>query len=345
MTSPDEALQKWPAGLVLDSKGASRAIALCVMAGLVWYFFFAFDAVLPLEPKPLSILGRFLGIALTARALVELESVVRGLVQTGRMLRASLRLSDSKLEIVDQGPRSATLAPTDFVAVVSSPIRVYAILTNEAAVERRIPIYLDLTAFSGGRPGLLAETLMRWIRPQPQPAAPAPRLPSQIYAADPLEQTDVAIPHSYRWLLRGPHLSSLFGITLLLFAAFRQGPLLAVGVVATLASPCWVLWKVYQTRAHARLAGILSPEGLVIRDRRGADIIAWGDVTKIEHTQIRRWSVLTGLFRTNVAVLRMRRGSPVTIDETNVALPYPVLVALLKTYRKRSTDELSDESA
>lgn len=355
---------------VLDAIGR-RALTAPLLAGFMWAAV-VFRATLDQQARvgldPLGLIFRLLALALTVRTAILI-------VQLWPRLRAWRDKSRYALALTDDGLLLRTPV-ADYPVAKEDIIGIHEHGSwGEHSGRRWAFVYL-VTRPDSGRfflalpplfettPGVLAERLMRWRGPLPQPrdadeqaaevaARPSAPLPSKLFdqaAAGESLPGSVVIKHGSAYLRRGPYATVLLGLAVLTdwatlpADARMQGGMLAPLVMgfSLLAVPAiWFLMMRNDMKPRKGIALVLTPAEMLMRTRAGVHRVAWAEVQKLEITSRTGWSVLLGPHPQRTLVIRRKpsqaapsEDNTITYVEEFLGAPAEVVVALCDGYRK-----------
>jgi hypothetical protein len=357
---------------VLDAVGR-KALVAPLLAAFMWAAV-VFRATLEQQARsgldPLGLIFRVLALALTVR------TVLLG-VELWPRLRAWLDMRRYALVLTDDGLLLRTpvadfpVAKDDIIDIQEHGAwgdhsgrrwaHVYLITRPDSG-----RFYLALPPLFEATPGVLAERLMRWRGPRPEPraAGQAPGeqapgakesapLPSKLFdqaAAGESLPGSVVIKHGNAYLRRGPYATVLLGLAVLTdWAALPDsarvhGNMLAPMVMgfSLLAVPAiWFLTMRNDLKPRKGIALVLTPAEMLMRTRAGVHRVAWTEVQKLEITSRTGWSVLLGPHPQRTLIVR-RKPSKAAPDDDNtityveefLGAPAEVVVSLCDGYRK-----------
>jgi hypothetical protein len=328
-------------------------------AGLVWAIQARDHAHDSVDPAALI---------LTVLALLVAIQALFGLVRVGRRLALAVaatkhRLTLARDQLLLALPGERIEVPREAVWGVSerghwgqrsgggerfSPVYV---VTDPARTSGRT--HLVLPPVFGEGPGMIAEALMRWAPSKDEataePGAPPgePKLKSRVYddAASGARTSDgvIAIHHGCGWLTRGPYITALLGLALVLRwlqfdeqTAWLIGPeMIYIVFFGTLMVPlAWILLTLRELRPRKNLAFVLTDEALLIRTRRGVLDTPLGRLGTPRIDERIAWSAIRGVHRERTLILPRADDSPIRYEEAFLGVPAEVALILLTTKRR-----------
>lgn len=337
---------------VLDPIGV-RAVLALPMAAFVWGAAVFRETVAESSFDPMALLLRLVALGLSVRA------VVLGAVLV-RRLRAASRRAGHRLALTDEGLLLRTPAG-DFAVARGDVLAVKEHgVWQDKGTRRWVDVYvvtrpesgrthLALPPFFERTPGVLAERLMRWLGAPlevhaitAQPAELASKLYEGVARGERPPGVSV-VEHGRGWLRRGPYATVLLGVVLLegllrLPDETRARLGLLTPSLLVLALVVVPLWWLAATRRHVAprkgIALVLTPAELLLRTRGGVHRVRWSNVTRIELSSRRVWSLLEGAHAARTLVIHDREGGTVRYAEAFLGAPAEVVMALCDAYRK-----------
>lgn len=301
-------------------------------------------------------------LILTVLALLAAAQGLVGLVRLGQRLgvaararRMTLRLEDERLVL--DGPRGTVeVSRADILAIRErghwgsrGGRRRYSdvyVITSPAAGRTHLtlpPVFAD-------SPGQLAEALMRWRGPVPTKddyAPPAPsRLASRVYddatrGKEP--EGGVVIRHGNGWLGRGPYVTALLGLALILRwlrfdpeTASLIGPevVLSIAAAAILVPIGWVVLSMREVRPRKGLALVITPAEVLIRTRSGVLRATFRNLDTPTIDERPAWSALFGLYTSRTLVIARKEQPPIRYEEAFLGAPAEVAAALMEAMKR-----------
>lgn len=203
---------------------------------------------------------------------------------------------------------------------------------------------------------------MRWRGARPEPRererdddddSTPETLPSKLFdraAAGESLPGSVVIRHGSAYLRRGPYATVLLGLAVLTDWAMLPpearvgGNMLAPAVMgfSLLAVPAlWFTAMKRDLKPRKGIALVLTPDEMLMRTRAGVHRVVWREVTKLEITSRRAWSVLLGTHPQRTLVIRRRASKTGSSEDNTISYveeflgePAEVVVALCEGYRK-----------
>jgi hypothetical protein len=339
-----------------------RALTAPFLAGFMWAAAVFRETQSQQSLDPLALLFRVLALALSVRAL-------RLLILFAGRLRVRLAWRRYALALTPEGllyrsPQSDVVVPREQVLDVRERdgswsgkggrrwADVYVITDPESG-----RLFLALPPLFERTPGVLVETLMRWLSPSadsgelppptaagaaPQPEPLATKLWDRAAAGEQLPGV-VAIRHGSTWLQRGPYASILLGAAMLdgylrlpesARALLSQGPAVMLGVALVLVPLAWLVVTRASLKARKGLALVLTPGEVLVRTRAGLQRIRWADVTRCDVLSRTTWSLLQGTHQARAVVLQRKGESSIQCAEAFLSIPAEVVAGLCDAYRK-----------
>lgn len=353
---------------ILDALGR-RALTAPLLAGFLWAAVVYWATVHPgprLGLDPIGLLLRLIALALTARTIILCA-------QLWPRIRAWLDKSRYALVLTDDGLLLRTpvadypVAKDDIIDIQEHGAwgehsgrrwaHVYLITRPDSG-----RYYLALPPLFEATPGVLAERLMRWRGARPEPRererdddddSTPETLPSKLFdraAAGESLPGSVVIRHGSAYLRRGPYATVLLGLAVLTDWAMLPpearvgGNMLAPAVMgfSLLAVPAlWFTAMKRDLKPRKGIALVLTPDEMLMRTRAGVHRVVWREVTKLEITSRRAWSVLLGTHPQRTLVIRRRASKTGSSEDNTISYveeflgePAEVVVALCEGYRK-----------
>jgi len=301
-------------------------------------------------------------LILTLLALLAGTQAIFGVIRIARRVGLGLRRRQHRLtlepdRLILETPKERTVVTREDIVA----IRERGHWGKRAAGRRFSPVFivtrpssgrthLTLPPVFGESPGLIAEALMRWRGPVEAPedyAPPAPaRLPSRIYddavRGKPSEGT-VVVRHGRAWLARGPYITALMGITLVIRwlrfdapTARVIGPevVVIVAFVGALVPLGWILLSLRELRPRKGLALVITPAEVLVRTRGGVLQATFRNLTAPKIEQKTAWSVLFGLTTSQTLVITRGDAPPIRYEEAFLGLPAEVAASLLEAMKR-----------
>ena len=338
---------------LLDAEGI-QAVLAPMMAAVVWAAAVFREMVAGTSVDPLALGLRLLALGLTLRVLLLGATMARrlrihlshagwGLALTpeGLLLRSpELDLAvpkESVIGVVERGrwqERSGGRRWSEVYVVIDPRLgRTHLVL----------PPVFEETA------GLLAERLMRWRGPMPEPVAPtaAPAaLASKLYddaVANRAPEGVTVVRHGREWIQKGPYLLVLVAIAAIDSIA-RGGPrvweaidpLVGAGLVlAVLVIPARWLWMTRREVTPRRgVSMVLTPAECLIGTREGMLRTRWKDLAKVSVDSKKKWSVLEAAHHERQLVFTRLHAPPIRYDEPFLGMPVEAAQILVDAYRR-----------
>jgi len=337
---------------LLDADTTKAAVAP-VLAAICWSAAVFREMVSPTSLDPIGMILRAVALALTLRVLL-----LGGLLL--RRLRIWMESPRWALALTPGGLLLRT--PTHDVAIPRADV--LGVVERDKWQERRAGrrwtevfvvvnpalgrTHLALPPVFEDTPGLLAERLMRWRGPSPEPREPdaePAKLASRVYDRATQGLTDpgtTVLRHDRSWLKKAPFAVVVVGVVAL-EAVFRAGPtvwealepwMIAGMFVALLAIPARWLWMTRrEVTPRKGLAMVLTPAELLIRTRQGILRSRYGDLSKVNLDAKTKWSVLEGAHSARQLVLPRRHKGTIRYDEPYLGYPVEVVKVLIDAYR------------
>jgi hypothetical protein len=153
----------------------------------------------------------------------------------------------------------------------------------------------------------------------------------------------IAIHHGCGWLTRGPYITALLGLALVLRwlqfdeqTAWLIGPeMIYIVFFGTLMVPlAWILLTLRELRPRKNLAFVLTDEALLIRTRRGVLDTPLGRLGTPRIDERIAWSAIRGVHRERTLILPRADDSPIRYEEAFLGVPAEVALILLTTKRR-----------
>ena len=222
---------------------------------------------------------------------------------------------------------------------------VYVITSPEAG-----RTHLTLPPVFAESPGQLAEALMRWRGPVQGPADYAPpdpsRLASRVYddaARGKTPDGGVVIRHGRGWLGRGPYVTALLGLALILRwlrfdpeTAALIGPeaVLSIAFGAIIMPIGWVVLSMREVRPRKGLALVITPAEVLIRTRHGVLRATFRNLEAPRIDERPAWSALFGLYTDRTLVIARKGQPPIRYEEAFLGAPAEVAAALMEAMKR-----------
>lgn len=338
---------------LLDAEGI-QAVLAPMMAALVWAAAVFREMVVGTSVDPVALGLRLLALGLTLRVLILGATMVRRLRVYASHARWGLALTPEGLLL--RSPELDLAVPKESVVGVVERGRwqersggrrwseVYVVVDPSLGRTHLVlPPVFDDTA------GLLAERLMRWRGPMPEPvaptAAPAP-LASKLYDDAVARRTAegvTVVRHGAAWIKQGPYALVLVAIAAIDSIA-RGGPAVwdaidpwvgAGLVLAVLAIPARWLWMTRREVTPRRgVAMVLTPAECLIRTREGILRTRWKDLAKASVDSKKKWSILEAAHFERQLVLTRLHAPPIRYDEPFLGMPVEAAQILVDAYRR-----------
>lgn len=340
---------RWPP--ILEGDGI-RGLLGPLLAATAWAGA-SFREMVSGPVDPLALFMRLLAIGLSVRALFLLSGLLR-------RIWLGMNASRARLVLMEEG-MYARLPDGEHVMLRSE----IAGVTEHGAWQGRggrrfspvyvvgstaAPLFVTLPPIFEDTPGVLAETLMRWLGAKDGPETPTfpdpVGLASKTYddaAHGTLSAGTLAVQHGTRWLRGGPYSSILLAIAvadgwLRAPEAVRHaiGPFAVVGavVVSIIAPIGWILVARREINPRHGLAMVLTPAEVLFRTRSGVLRTRWAKLARVNIDERNAWSVLEGFHKSRALVLRRKEDEPIRYEEVFLGIPAEVAQVLLDAYRR-----------
>ncbi len=338
---------------LLDWDGV-QATTSPLLAAFMWAAAVFRESVVAHPMDPLSLLLRFLALALTVRAALLAW-------QMRKRVGAWLGAKRYALALADEGLVLRT--PTCDVAIAREDIvdvrergdwrqrsgrrwsEVFVVTRPQSG-----RLYLTIPPLFDRTPGMLAERLMRWLGVVPHPEEPTYPKPEQLASKlyDQVAKGEspagvTAIRHGRMWLKRGPYATVLLGVAVLdgILRAVLIGQkavgttapfVLGITLVAVPLLWMWFTWKHIKPRKGIAL--LMTPTEMLMRTREGVLRIRWSNLQKLRIDSKNIWSILEGLHESRTLVIHSKKSPDISYIEAFLGAPAEVVVALGEAYRK-----------
>lgn len=210
--------------------------------------------------------------------------------------------------------------------------------------------HLTLPPVFAESPGQLTEALMRWRGPVQGPVDYAPpdpsRLASRVYddaARGKTPDGGVVIRHGRGWLGRGPYVTALLGLALILrwlrfdpetAALIGPGAVLSIAFGAIMVSVGWVVLSMREVRPRNGLALVITPAEVLIRTRQGVLRATFRNLEAPRIEERPAWSALFGLYTERTLVIARKDQPPIRYEEAFLGVPAEVAAALMEAMKR-----------
>lgn len=308
---------------------------------------------------PFALFMRLLAFGLSVRALILGAELVRRLRVAASRRSAVLVLTPDGLWMRGGG-QDAWIEKDDIAAIVEPGhwqgrgrgrrwTDVLVVSASGAIGSSGAP-YLAIPPLFLETSGVLAEHLSRWrgaLAEPESPRFPEPEtLGSKIFddaARGVVAEGGIAIKHGSGWLRAGPY-ASLFLLvvaadgylraTAAERAALGVWPLLVVGAVAVLVPLAWIASTRREIAVRKGLAFVLTPAEVMMRTRAGVLRTKWSSLLRTTIDTKLGWSILEGIHRRKIVVLKRKNAEPIHYEEAFLGVPAEVAQAWLDGYRR-----------